>query len=60
MTIAKPPTATTNPRFTTVLLYVVATRQDRRIIPSSMVRGTRPDTRLGENVRCANSSQQIR
>src|SRR6478735_7748128 len=58
MTIAKPPTATTNPRFTTVLLCVVATRQDRRIIPSSMVRATHPDTRLGENVRCANSGSR--
>jgi hypothetical protein len=45
-----PPKATTNPRFTTVLLCVVATRQDRRIISSSMVRGTREVTELGENV----------
>src|SRR6185295_14325659 len=29
MTIAAPPTATTNPRFTTVLLLFVVTRQDR-------------------------------
>jgi hypothetical protein len=37
MTIAAPPTATTNPRFTTVLLCVCVIRQDRRIIPASMV-----------------------
>jgi len=37
ITIAAPPTATTNPRFTTVLLLVVVIRQDRRIIPDSMV-----------------------
>jgi hypothetical protein len=36
MTIAAPPTATTNPRFTTVLLLFVVTRQDRRIIWVSM------------------------
>jgi hypothetical protein len=29
MTIAAPPTATTNPRFTTALLCVVAIRQDQ-------------------------------
>jgi hypothetical protein len=45
-----PPTATTNPRFTTVLLCVVVTRQDRRIIPVSMVRDTRKITGLRENV----------
>jgi hypothetical protein len=37
MTIAAPPTATTKPRFTSVLLCVCVTRQERRIIPSSMV-----------------------
>jgi hypothetical protein len=50
-TIAAPPMATTNPRFTSVLLCVVVIRQDRRIISSSMVRVARPDTGLGENVR---------
>jgi hypothetical protein len=44
------PTATTNPRFTTVLLLVGVTRQDRRIISASMVRGTRAVIGLDENV----------
>jgi hypothetical protein len=36
-TMAAPPTAITNPRFTSVLLLVVVIRQDRRPSPSSMV-----------------------
>jgi hypothetical protein len=40
--------ATTNPRFTSILLRFVVTRQDRRIISASMVRRPRDDTRLGE------------
>jgi TctA family transporter len=47
-TIAAPPMATTNPRFTNVLLCVGVIRQDRRIIPSSMVGHPDADTRLAE------------
>jgi hypothetical protein len=50
MTIAAPPMATTKPRFTSVLLLFVVTRQDRRIISASMVRRQRDDMRLGENL----------
>jgi hypothetical protein len=48
MTIAAPPTATTKPRFTSVLLCVCVTRQDQRIISDSMVRCPLADTRLRE------------
>jgi hypothetical protein len=47
-TIAAPPRATTNPRFTSVLLCFVVARQDRRVISASMVRCPHDDTRLGE------------
>ena len=62
MTIAAPPTATTNPRFTTVLLLFVVTRQDRRIIWVSMGGHPHADMRLGEKfafaptVRCLRST----
>jgi hypothetical protein len=60
MTIAAPPIATTNPRFTTVLLRVVVTRQDRRIISASMVRRPRADMRLREKFACALTSRWLR
>src|SRR6478735_5974242 len=57
MNIAAPPTATTNPRFTTVLLLFVVTRQDRRIIWVSMGGHPLVDMRLGEKFcLCTNCS----
>jgi len=60
MTTAAPPMATTNPRFTSVLLLFVVTRQDRRIISASMVRRQRNDTRLGEKFACAPTVRWLR
>jgi hypothetical protein len=60
MTIAAPPMATTNPRFTSVLLCFVVTRQDRRIISASMVRRQRDDTRLEEKFACAPTVRWLR
>src|SRR6476659_621782 len=59
MTIAAPPTATTNPRFTSVLLCVVVTRQDRRSIWASMVCRPLGDMRLAEKVSCAQTSRWL-
>jgi hypothetical protein len=59
-TIAAPPMATTNPRFTSVLLCFVVTRQDRRIISASMVRRQRDDTRLGEKFAYAPTGRWLR
>jgi hypothetical protein len=52
--------ATTNPRFTSVLLCVVVTRQDRRIISASMVRRQRDDMRLAEIFACAPTVRWLR
>jgi hypothetical protein len=60
MTIAAPPMATTNPRFTSVLLCVVVTHQDRRIISDSMVRCPRDDMQLGEKFACAPTVRWLR
>jgi haloalkane dehalogenase len=60
MTIAAPPTATTNPRFTTVLLLFVVTRQDRRIIWVSMGGHPLADMRLGEKFAFAPTVRWLR
>jgi hypothetical protein len=60
MTIAAPPIATTNPRFTSVLLCFDVIRQDRRIISASMVRWQPADTRMGEIFACAHADCWLR
>jgi hypothetical protein len=59
-TIAAPPMATTNPRFTSVLLCFVVARQGRRVISASMVRCPRDDMRLGEKFAWAPTVRWVR
>ena len=60
MTIAAPPMATTNPRFTSVLVCVCVIRQDQRIIPASMGGQFNADMAIAEKLACAPADRCLR